>query len=46
MYCFDVVFALIFGVDKDIIQIYTDKNIEFFHEDLIDVALKYYRSVG
>ena len=39
-------FALIFGVDKDIIQIHNDKKIEFFREDLIDVALEYYRSVS
>ena len=39
-------FALIFGVDEDIIQIYTDKDIEFFRKNLINVALEYYQSVG
>ena len=42
----DVAFALIFGVDEDIIQIHNDKDIELFREDLIDVALECYWSVG
>ena len=45
-YCLDMAFAFIFGVDKNIIQIHNDKNIEFFCEDLIDVALEYCRSAG
>ena len=35
-----------FGIDEDIIQIHNDKDIEFFREDLIDVALEYCRNVG
>ena len=42
----DVVFSLVFGVDEDIIQIHNDKNIEFFREDFIDIAMKCCRSVG
>ena len=45
-YCLDVAFALIFGIDKDIIQIHNNEDIKFFCEDLIDVALEYCRSVG
>ena len=39
-------FALIFGVDKDIIQIHNDEDIELIRKDLIDVALKYCRSIS
>ena len=39
-------FALIFGVDEDIIQIHNDKNIKFFRKDLIDVALECCQSLG
>ena len=46
MHCLDVAFALIFGVDEDIIQIYNDKDIELFRENFIDIALEYCRSVG
>ena len=45
-YDLDVAFALILGVDEDIIQIHNDKNIELFREDLIDVALECCQSVG
>ena len=46
MHCLDVAFALILGVDENIIQINNDKDIEFFCEDLIDVALECCRSIG
>ena len=46
MHCLDVAFALIFGVDEDIIQIHNDKNIELFRKDLINVALECCRSVS
>ena len=36
----NVIFALIFGVNEDFIKIHNDKNIEFFCDDLIDVALE------
>ena len=42
----DVAFGLIFGVDENIIQIHSDKDIELFYEDLIDVALGSCRSIG
>ena len=45
-YCLDVAFALIFGIDKNIIQIYNDEDIKLFREDLIDVALECCQSVG
>ena len=41
MYCLDVAFSFIFGVNEDIIQIYNDKNIKFFHKDFINIALEY-----
>ena len=45
-HCLDLAFALIFGLDEDIIQIHNDKDIEFFRKDPIDVALECCRSVG
>ena len=32
--------VLILGVDEDIIQIYNNKNIKFFSQDLIDITLE------
>ena len=46
MHCLDVAFSLVFGVDEDIIQIHNDKDIKLFRQDLLDVALEGYRSVG
>ena len=46
MYYLNVAFSLVFGIDEDIIQIYNDKDIEFFYKDLMDVALECCRSVG
>ena len=46
MYCLDLAFAFIFGLDEDIIQIHNDEDIKLFREDFIDVALECYRSVG
>ena len=45
-HCLDMAFALIFGVDEDIIQIHNDKDIELFRKDLIDVVLECCWSVG
>ena len=42
---FYVILAFIFGVNKDVIQVNNYKNIEFFGQDLIDVALKAGRSI-
>ena len=46
MYCLDVAFSFIFGIDKDIIQIYNNEDIKFFYKNLIDVALECCWSVG
>ena len=46
MYCLDVAFSLVFGIDEDIIQIHNDKNIEFFRKDLINVVLECCWSIG
>ena len=46
MHCLDMAFSLIFDVDKDIIQIHNNKDIEFFRKNLIDIALKCCQSVG
>ena len=46
MYCLDVAFSLVFSVDEDIIQIYYDKNIKLFRKDLINIALKWCRSIS
>ena len=46
MYCLDVAFAFILGVDENIIQIHNDEDIKLFRKDLIDVGLEYCRSVG
>ena len=35
-----VFFTLVFGVDKDVIEVYYYKNVEFFCQDLIDITLK------
>ena len=37
--------AFIFGVNKDVIQINNDEDIEFLGQDLIDVALEAGRSI-
>ena len=42
----DIAFSLVFGIDEDIIQIHNDKNIKFFREDLIDVALECCQSIS
>ena len=31
--------AWIFSVDKDVIKIYDDENIELFYQDLVDLTL-------
>ena len=45
-YYLNITFSLVFGVDENIIQIYNDKDMEFFRKDFIKVALEYCRSVG
>ena len=39
-------FTFIFGIDEDIIQIHNDRDIEFFRENLIYIALECCQSVG
>ena len=41
MHRLDEAFPLVFSVDEDIIQINNDEDIELFHKDLINLALKY-----
>ena len=43
---FYVYLAWIFIVDKDVIQIYNDKDIEFFYQNFIDVALEACWGIG
>ena len=38
--------SFIFGIDENIIQIYNDKDIKFFHKNFIDVALECIWSIG
>ena len=38
--------TFIFGVNKDIIKVNNDKDIEFLGQNLIDVALEASRSVA
>ena len=46
MYCLDVAFSLVFGINEDIIQIHNDEDIKLFRKNLIDVALECCRSIG
>ena len=41
-----MLFSLVFGVDKDVIEVYYHKNIELLCQNLIDIALKHDRYVG
>ena len=38
--------AWVFGVDKDVIKVNNDENIEFFDQDLVNIALEAGRCVG
>ena len=35
-----MLFFFIFSINKDVIKIHNNKNIKFFYQDLVDVALK------
>ncbi len=35
-----MLFSLAFGEDNNVIKIYNNKNIEFIHQDPVDVAQK------
>ncbi len=41
-----VLFALILSVDKDIIEVYYDENVELLCQDLVDVALERGRCIS
>ena len=41
-----MLFAFAFHIDKDIIKVYNHKNIKFFCQNLIDVALKCGQCIG
>ena len=34
-------FFLVFDIDEDIIEVNYHKNIEFFYQNLVDIALQY-----
>ena len=41
-----VALAFIFNVNQDVIQVNNDKNIEFFSQNFVDVALEVGQSIG
>ncbi len=41
-----MVFYLVFDINKNIVQVYNNKNIELFCQDLIDIFLKSAWCVG
>ena len=43
---FYVTLTLILSIDEDVIQIYNDKDIKYFYQDLVDIVLEASRSVG
>ena len=43
---FHILFAFIFSIDEDIIEVHYHKNVEFFCQDLINVVLKCDRCIG
>lgn len=43
---FNVISALIFYIDKNIIQVNSNKNIKFFSQNLVGIALKASRYIG
>ena len=42
----NMVFSFVFGIDKNIIQIYNAKDIKLFYKDLIGIVLKRCQSIG
>ncbi len=42
----DVLFAFIFGVDEEVIEVYYDENVELLCLDLVDIILKCGQCVG
>ena len=43
---FDVSLPWIFGIDKNIIQIYNDKDIELLSKNLIDIVLEAFQCIS
>ncbi len=41
-----VLFAFILGIDKDVIEVHYNKNVELLCQDLVDIALIYGRCVS
>ncbi len=41
-----VFFAFAFDVDEDVIKVHYHKNVKFFYQDLIDIALECSRCVS
>ena len=41
-----MLFPFTFSVDKDVIKVYHHKNVKFFCQNLVDVALENSRCVG
>ena len=39
-------FFFAFGVDKDVIEIHHHKDVKFFHQDLINIALESGQYIG
>ena len=46
MHGYNVSLAWVFGIDKNIIQIYDDEDIEIFYQNLIDIALEACWDIG
>ncbi len=41
-----MLFAFVFGVDEDVIEVHYDKNVKLLCQDLVDITLKYGRCVN
>ena len=41
-----MLFSLVFNIDKDVITIYYHKNVKFFCQNLVNIALKRGRCIG
>ncbi len=42
----DVFYALVLGVDEDVIKVHYDENVELLYRDLVDITQEYGRCVG
>ncbi len=41
-----VLFALVLGLDEDVIEVHYHKNVKLLDQDLVDITLKHDRRVG